>query len=210
MVRNRMKWRFLFLFAVLILNVFTKSLPIEQSLPALVVSDTSLPKLEIAKFDGPEVKSEYKTKKFKFAAVENTKPNNDTVLTENDGSIDASRVSINRTLSLTRNVSPGQEVQSYDVTISFDGDNFNGEVIMYVIPVTREDSIRFHMEALDIHEVRVGLREEDAEPRGYDIDEGVIEIHPDMERNIFCVIIEYSGPVSNFGNGIFRGDFNDQ
>lgn len=204
-----MKWRFLFLFALLIINVFAKSLPM-KTLPAIVVSDTSLLKLEIPKFDELEVISDSETKKFESVAAENTRPSNETVLTEDGESIKASKASTYRTRSLLRNVRPGQRVEHYEVKISFDGNTFNGEVVFDVVPATREDSIILHRKDLDVHDVRVGSQSiENAESVDYnDDDDEIIEIFPNDDGNSFVVVIEYSGEISNIRKGISQRDFN--
>lgn len=210
MFRKKIKCRFLFLFGLLILNVFTKSLPIEKSLSALLVSDTSLPKLEMPKFDGTEVISESETTTFKTVLVENARQNNETILTEDHVATDASKVSTNRTRSLTSNISSGQIVNNYSVKISFDGGMFNGLVVINVEPANSDDPIIFHLEALDVHEVRTGLHSVDGvEPAEFEIGDGIIEIFQINSISTSYVVIEYSGEISNFGKGIFQGGFND-
>lgn len=205
MVRNRMKWRFLFLFAVLILNVFTKSLPVDKSTSVLVLSDVSLRKLEIPKLDGLEVISDSETNTFKSDVPENRRPSNDAVFTE-----DASKASTNRTRNLARNIRPGQGVESYSVKISFGDDTFNGVVEIEVRMGSDDDSIVFHVKGLDIDSVRIGLHWDNMEETS-DINEedGVLEIAPRHVNRVQYVEIVYSGEISNFGTGIFRGSFDD-
>lgn len=211
MVRNRITWKYLFLFALLVLNVFTKSLPIEKSLPASVVSHNSLPKLEINNFVGPEVISD-ETKNIKSAVSKNARPCNETVLTEDDGSVDVSKTLTYRTSDLSRNIRPGQTVQGYEVKISFDDNIFHGEVVIDVRPANVDDSIILHRQGLDIHDVRVGHHSvADAESVDYDDDDDeILEIFPNDDDNSYVVVIEYSGEISNIGKGIFQRDFNDQ
>lgn len=207
MVRDKMQWRFLFLFAVLILNVFTKSLPIEKSLPASVLPDTSLPKLETQKFYGPEVISDSETIQFKSDVAEIARPSNERVLTE-----DTSQVPTNSTRSFIRNIRPGQLVHRYSVDITFDGDTFNGEVVIDVQrdPDTRNVPITFHIEELNIHKVRAGMNSVDAaEQENFEPGEGILKISPNFPSNNYVIIIEYSGKISNFGKGIFQGGFNE-
>lgn len=200
----------MFLFAVLILNGFTKSLPIEKSLPALNVYDTSLPKLEIPKFGGHEVISESETKKNKFDVADNSRPSNETVLTEDDGSIDATETLLNQTRSILKQIRPGQEVDGYEVKITFDGDTFHGEVLIDVTPASREDSIVLHIEDLEVHEVLIDLNSVDnAESADFDINNGRLVIEPNNEGSSYVIIIKYSGEIRNLGHGIVQREFND-
>lgn len=203
MIRNKTKCKFLILLALLISNVVTKSLSIEKILPALVLTDTNLTKLEMTKFHGPELVSNSGGKGFKSDVAGNAWPSNETIVTVVDGSIAASKTLTNRTRSITKNIRPGQEVQGYEVKISFHGDTFNGEVVIYVTPVTSAASIIFHIEELVVHGVLVGLNSADsARFVDFDIHDGFIEIFPNMESNSYVIVIIYSGEISNFGKGI--------
>lgn len=205
MVRNRIKWSFFFLLSVLILNVFTKSLSIEKSLSAIDLSDTSLPKSKTLQLEGPEVKSDSEIRTFKSDVVVNARSSNEAVYTE-----DANIALINNTRSLIRNIRPGQTIENYAVKITFDGDTFNGEAVFDVLFDSTEDPLIFHLEALDIHEVRTGINTpEDAQPTDFNPDDGTLEIFLDGGGRHRVVVIEYSGEISNFGNGIFQGSFND-
>lgn len=208
MIRSGIQCKFLFLFALLALNVFTKSLPIDKS-SVLHVSVTSLPKLETSKFDGSQMISDSETKTFKSDVAENARPNNETVPTDDDVRIDASEVSTN----LTRNVRPGQVVHGYSVKISFDENGiFNGEVVINVEvdSATSDEPIIFHLEALDVHEVRTGLASVDTtEEAEFNIGVGIIEIYPNNIDSTDSVIIKYSGEISNSGKGVFQGGVND-
>lgn len=213
MVRNKTKWRFSFLFILLILNVFTKSLPIDKSLPGLIVSDDSLTKLELPMINIPEVIRVSENETFKSDEVENAKLSNENVIhTEDSGSIDASKTSSNHTRSLARQLRPGQTVNHYAVEISFDGDTFHGRVVIDLRLTwdSRDDPIVFHAEGLDIQSVLTGVHsEETASITDFEPEDGILEIFPDPPANSHIVIIEYSGQIGDSGAGIFHADFND-
>lgn len=205
MVRIRKKWRFLSLLTLLILNVFTKSSPIEKNPSALVVFDSSLTNLDVPKLDGLEVISDSETKTFKFNVAVNARPSNKTVLTE-----DANKILTNRTRSLVRNISHGQTILSYSVKISFAGDMFNGEVVINLQVDSTDDPVIFHLEALNVHDVRAGILSEDnAQTVHFDPRDGIIEVFLNNPGGLHIVVIEYSGEISNFGKGIFQGGVND-
>lgn len=205
MVRNKIKCRFLFLLSVLILNVFTKSLPVEKILSALDFSVTSIPKQKILKWDGPEVITDSEISTLRSDVAENARPSNEGVRTEV-----ANTVSIDSTRSLARNLRPGQRVQSYSVKISFEGDTFNGEAVISLSLDSIDDPIKFHSEALDIQTVGVSSTTADAaQPADYNPEDGILEIDLDGVSRNRIVVITYSGEINNFGNGIFQGSFND-
>lgn len=207
MFRYKTQPNFLFLFTVLILNVLTKSSPIEKSLPASVLSDTSLVKLVTQKFDVSEMISDSEAKKIKSGVAENLRLSNESVLSE-----DTNQFPTNSTHSIIRNVRPGQVVHRYSVNITFDGGTFNGEVEIHVQidPETRNDPIVFHREGLDIHKVDAGLNSIDApEQASFELGDGIVKISPNFPSNMYVLIIEYSGEISNFGKGIFQGGFDE-
>lgn len=205
MIQNTMKWGFLFLFAVLILKVFTKSLPIEKSASVLVLPNISLPKLKMLNLEGPKVISDSETKTFKSDVAENARPSNEAIFTE-----DVSNSSTYCTRSLTRNIRPGQVVHRYLVKISFGDDTFDGVAEIDVQLGSHDDSIKFHIEGLDIGPVLSGLHLGNMGNPSDIIDEdGILEIVPRNKGIHQIVVIEYSGEITNFGKGIFRGSFDD-
>lgn len=205
MVRNKFKCRFLFLLSVLILNVCTKSLPVEKILSVLDSSVTSIPKQKILKWDGPEVITDSEISTFRSNVAENARPSNEGVRTEV-----ANTLSIDSTRSLARNIRPGQRVQSYLVKISFEGDTFNGEAVISLSFDIMDDPIKFHYEALDIQDVRISSTTADAaQGVHFNPEDGILEIDLEGVSRNRVVVIEYTGEISNFGNGIFQGSFND-
>lgn len=200
MVRIRKKLKFLSLLTLLTLNVFTKSSPIGKN-----SFDPSLPNLNMPKLNVLEVISDSKTKTFKSNVAVNARLSNETVLTE-----DTTKISTNRTRSLVRNLRHGQTILSYSVKISFAGDMFNGEVVISLQVDSTDDPVIFHLEALNVHNVRAGIVSEDnAQTVEFDPRDGIIEIFLNNPGGAHIIIITYSGEISNFGKGIFQGGVND-
>ncbi|XP_072939971.1 membrane alanyl aminopeptidase-like [Epargyreus clarus] len=111
-----------------------------------------------------------------------------------------------------RELRPGQEVTGYAVEITKDGENFQGRAVLTVEVdmATRDDPLMFHCEGLTIESVAVGIFSDiNAAPNPYNLNNGVLEINPNLRGSIYVVIIRYRGPLRNDGKGLFISNFNE-
>ncbi|XP_049870319.1 membrane alanyl aminopeptidase-like [Pectinophora gossypiella] len=210
MVRRKNKWKFGFILYMLLLSVFTKSLPIEKSAssgPLLVTTDTNFGNLvvpedfivttqlsSVADNNVPTIQESNATDEINATAVDS--PENSTLYVSRD---------------FDRSLRPEQEAREYVVQITFDGNSFRGRVAINTrVTANLDDPLVFHVEDLNIDSVRVGtITEDNAVDTGFNVDDGILEIFPERESTIYRVIIEYNGQIRNDGIGIFKGDFND-
>lgn len=237
MVRGRVKWKFVFLFYIVILNVFIKSLPIDIKVPSLTTSDTvfgNLPVIEVTENIENQVteKSSDEANEEIEIVVKTTqnevfnttrqqmKPkedNNHTVelgiFATEEVPTNASTISRNITRdSFVRQIRPGQQATQYAIELTLNGGSFTGRAVINVNLefVSREDPILFHVEDLNIQSVLVGLFSQgNAGAAEFNVDDGVLEISPPVVASSYIVIIEYSGTIFSNGQGLFQSDFGD-
>ncbi|KOB74749.1 Aminopeptidase N-11 [Operophtera brumata] len=204
MARTKFKWKLAIFSYLILVNVFTKSLPIDTRLPSLITTDNVFKISEI-----PDVANILRA----HAAI-----TEDEVLpTEETPSIDNSTEIIdgNHTdiiLNMTRNallrqdVRPGQNVREYAIEITPTGNSFTGRAVITVelTFATREDPIVLHCDDdLNIQSVMVGVfTETNALQANFDHDEGLLEIEPVQIASSYILIISYSGSLTIAGQGL--------
>lgn len=198
MVRNKFKWKFaLFLYSIL-LNVFTKSLPIDTR-PSLITTETS--------FVSSDLGTSTIETTFNVNTLQNEIKTSEAITNETE----ARNATVPRN-SMLREVRPGQEVRNYDIELTYDGNQFIGRIVIDVVLTleTREDPIVFHAVDLDITRVMTGVfTEANAIDADFDLDDGLLEISPPQLATSYVVIIYYSIQLSNGGPGVYFGEGND-
>ncbi|KAJ2952369.1 hypothetical protein O0L34_g4653 [Tuta absoluta] len=212
MVRRKFKWKFGVIFSILLLSVFTKSLPIEKgvsSLP-LTVTDTTFSGLVLPDLIEP-------VNKARNVEIENESKNESSLQTQNEKFNSTDIVASNYTRNgLIRQIRPDQDIRNYNIQITIDGNRFKGRAMidLRVDQALREDPLLFHAEDMTIDSVLLGiLTDANAQtvPFKYKADDGILEVSTDSRSGAtYVVIVEYSAPIRNDGTGIFKADFNDQ
>ncbi|XP_059049748.1 aminopeptidase N-like [Achroia grisella] len=193
MVRRKLQWKLALFFYLILLNVFTKSLPIDKTiLESTTVSDTafnSLPILEIPT-DVP----------LRSNVVTNVQVQNATATERN----------ITRNIIVSE-VRPGQNAAAYSIELNFDGDSFEGRAIINVLlrDDTLEDEILLHAEDITVNSVVKILDNSQLIPLDYTEDDGILEISvPDnLIATRHNLHIEYSGSFESNGHGLHLGEY---
>lgn len=194
MGRSRFKWKCAFISYLVLLNVFTKSLPIKDTkLSTLTTTDTVFQNAEV-----PLVAD---------TTEELTTENSDTTLeirNDTDVTIPANISSHN----LLRNIRPGQEIRQYAIELTDEGNTFSGRIVIDIVltQATREDPIVLHADGLDILSVKAGVfTDASAVDVGFNLDGQILEIFPDVIASSYIVVIEYTGQYAVGGQGLHRG-----
>ncbi|KAJ8733124.1 hypothetical protein PYW08_001422 [Mythimna loreyi] len=198
MVRTRLKWKCIFFSSIILLNVFTKSLPINTQIKSLTNSDTNFKNSEtpivIEPVQGFPV------------------PNSETIVDNKNVSVMGVPVNETRDFMFRQNVRPGQTVRSYAVEITVNGDSFDGRAVLnvYLSDDTRDDEIVVHVDGLDINSVKAGLLSiANANDAEFWIDGDRLFISPAIPGQLFFVVIEYSGALASNGHGLYIGQYDE-
>lgn len=212
MARTKFKWKLAILSYLILVNVYTKSFPIETKFPSLVTTSTIFKTAEI-----PEIENNNDS---------NTSGIKDEILsTEDFPSVDSFTEPIERNhsdiiLNMTRNnllrqnIRPGQNIQSYAIEITPNGNTFTGRAVIRVelTPGTREDAIILHCVDLNIQSVLAGTFSEENAVQAWfnhDNDDGILEIEPADVAGTYVLIITYTGSLATGGQGLYLGQYND-
>ncbi|KAG6458907.1 hypothetical protein O3G_MSEX011116 [Manduca sexta] len=191
MVREKFKWKLTILLNLLLLNVFTKCLPIETR-PAsyITTSETAFTSSNAMTLEIPETHVEEVT-------ANNIIPNITHAITFN---------------SLLRNVRPGQDVRQYAIELTLNGNQFTGRAVLDVVitEASMEDNLKFHFDGVTIQSVQTGVfTVASAVPAEFTLDDGILEIEPTQNAATFIVIVEYTGTMGNDGQGLYVGQAYD-
>ncbi|OWR41739.1 aminopeptidase N like protein [Danaus plexippus plexippus] len=110
------------------------------------------------------------------------------------------------------NVRPGQTVRSYAVSITRNGNNFNGiaTIDLDLTEQTRDNAIRFNILDMNVQSVKVGvLTDANAINTNFNINNNNLVIQPSQSGTRFVVIIEYTGQLRRDGNGLYLGQYDN-
>ncbi|XP_035438240.2 membrane alanyl aminopeptidase-like isoform X2 [Spodoptera frugiperda] len=189
MVWSKFKWKCIFFTYIILFNVFTNSLPATKS--------TSL----------ENFKTEFATKTFgKFIK-------NYSDILDGNKNVFGGNVPVNATRSdLFRSVRPGQTVLSYEVEIKVNFDSFNGRAVLDISLTadTREDCIVLHAVGLTFNTVKTGVLGGSVITDASFFNDGrQLKICPVNTALSHTVIIEYTGQLSNTGQGLYLGGSNE-
>lgn len=222
MARNKIKWKNSFLF-ILISSLFcTYGLPvIEKNYE--VKSETELVSGELLIEDGEFVTSiqdtgfSHETPSGDDLETSTNKLEEESSFTSNDVNITAEEPTTNTTSNhnLFRNepIRPGQIVRQYDIEITVNGDSFNGRAIIQIQldAASRDDDIKFHVEGLDIQSVMYGIVTlANPTPADYLVDDGVLSIEAPVSATSYIFLVEYTGPITNSGYGLYQGSYENK
>ncbi|KAJ8727740.1 hypothetical protein PYW07_001859 [Mythimna separata] len=111
-----------------------------------------------------------------------------------------------------QNVRPGQQVRSYALEISVNGDSFEGRAVLDVVLTTetRDDDIVLHVDGLDVGSVQTGVFSiANAVDADFNVDGNQLMIAPRNRGQSYFVIIEYSGSLADNGRGLYLGHYDD-
>lgn len=111
------------------------------------------------------------------------------------------------------NVRPGQTVRSYAVSITRNGNNFNGiaTIDLDLTEQTRDNAIRFNILDMNVQSVKVGvLTDANAINTNFNINNNNLVIQPSQSGTRFVVIIEYTGQLRRDGNGLYLGQYDNR
>lgn len=192
MVRRKIKWKFAFCFYVIVLNVLTKSLPIDTTVRSIVTIDDS-----------------YKNFVNQDSTIQNVLEN---IITAEEP-CEEKIINTTRNAVLRQNLRPGQTVRRYSVELDLNGASFTGRAVIDVAldQSTRDDPILLYAEDLTIDLVLAGVfTDANTVPVEFDQYDGMLEIRPSQPATSYIIIVNYSGSITNFGAGIFQGEFNGQ
>lgn len=199
MVRTRLKWKCIFFVTIILFNVFTKSLPINTHLHSLTSTDTSFKISEIPIVIEP---------------IEGFPINNsETIVDSKNVTFVEVPVNATRDFMFRQNIRPGQQVRSYALEITINGDRFEGRAVLDVVltPDTREDDIILHIDGLSIKSVKTGVfSAANAIDADFDIDDQELSISPANVGSSYFVVIEYDAPLAIGGFGLHLGRYNQE
>ncbi|KAJ0178636.1 hypothetical protein K1T71_005411 [Dendrolimus kikuchii] len=191
MVRNKLSWKLVFY--LISLNVFTKSLPIDQKEIDSTLRNTNVP--EIKNLVSSPV-SEAVQEEITVSTIESDKANE--------------TVARNKTRnSLNRQIRPGQSVRRYAIQLTLNGDSFDGRAVIDVEleQNTNEDPIVFHAEGLTVTSVEAGVfTEANAQPADFSQDDGLLEVEPTQVALSYILIIQYTAQLEGGGRGLYMGE----
>ncbi|KAM3967321.1 membrane alanyl aminopeptidase [Aphomia sociella] len=195
MVRRKFKWKLAFFFYLILLNVFTKSFPIDTTIKSTTIADTVFNNIQA----------------LELPTIEPSPKNEVTEATKS--TVNATVGVVNGTRNVPfRDIREGQQVKQYAIEISVNGNSFDGRAVLFVEldRNTREDPILLHFEDLNIKSVQASVFTA-ANPIDADFfdDDGILEISPQLIASSYVLFIEYSGQLENGGRGFHLGQYGD-
>lgn len=195
MARRTLKWKFVIISCLILLNVFTKSLPVYDS---KLRSITTIDKLEI-----PRITEDLTAEDSDIKHIE----------TETKIDDEVSEVPVNLTSNnMLRIVRPGQAVESYTISLTPEGNTFTGRAVIEVSITadTRENDIRFYIGTSRIHAVRAALFSSSTPNNvDYTISNRILRISPGQNALSYVLEIDFTGQMRVAGHGFFYGGFFD-